>query len=477
MKTCFQPVPRVVSALLAAAAVFILPCALADDHYAARNGQTPIAPYTTWVTAASSIQDAVNAATTNDTVWVGPGRYTVPTNSVFYIGTNVVYIDKPLTLRGSSGSYSDTIIDGSGTNRGVAAVYRTSVAGTRIVIDGLTVSNCFATNSGGGILFDSFDYALAGVVQNCNVSDNTVAWGSNSYIWLPPASRGGGICSYSRQMSNGTAQLILSNCVVRNNKALSRGPIGDDLGVGGGVAVRSSGLKNFYNCLFENNSAGGGGAVYIYAGTQNTIENCVIRSNRAISAGNTAWVHGGGLYFSSGTHVLRNNLIHHNQSDGFGGGVSVAYGIGLLDDCTIVSNTAAATWGSGLNLSFTPQGAGLRVRNSIVYDNWKTNENIRMDGLGTNSFFTNCCLSMTNSLSGSVTNILGTGNFTNAPLFIDVAGQNFRLRADSPCLNTGTNQAWMADSADLEGRARIRYGAVDMGACEVVYEGALFGIR
>ena len=93
----------------------ILPFAPADDHYAAQNGQAPGGTYTAWGIAASNIQDAVNAATTNDTVWVGAGRYTVPPNAVVWMGTNVVYIDKPMTLRSSNGVPATTIIDGGGS--------------------------------------------------------------------------------------------------------------------------------------------------------------------------------------------------------------------------------------------------------------------------------------------------------------------------------------------------------------------------
>jgi len=123
----------------------------AENLYVAQNGQAPESPYDTWAKAASSIQDAVDAATTNDTVWVGAGRYTAPANATNYGGTNVVFINRPLTLRSSNGVPATTIIDGEGTNRGIAMYYVSSSATNLLVIDGFTVCNCFATNTGGGI--------------------------------------------------------------------------------------------------------------------------------------------------------------------------------------------------------------------------------------------------------------------------------------------------------------------------------------
>ena len=56
-----------------------------------------------------------------------------------------------------------------------------------------------------------------------------------------------------------------------------------------------------------------------------------------------------------------------------------------------------------------------------------------------------------------------------------VAG-NYRLIANSPCINTGTNGNWMTNSYDRDGRTRIRYGTVDMGAYEKIYEGTIYRI-
>jgi len=43
---------------------------------------------------------------------------------------------------------------------------------------------------------------------------------------------------------------------------------------------------------------------------------------------------------------------------------------------------------------------------------------------------------------------------------------NLRLLANSPCINAGTNQAWMVGAFDLDGNPRIAGGRVDMGAYE-----------
>ena len=59
----------------------------------------------------------------------------------------------------------------------------------------------------------------------------------------------------------------------------------------------------------------------------------------------------------------------------------------------------------------------------------------------------------------------GTGNITNKPAFLDLAGGNLRLASNSPCLNAGDN-AFAPGATDLDGRARITGGTVDMGAYE-----------
>ena len=55
--------------------------------------------------------------------------------------------------------------------------------------------------------------------------------------------------------------------------------------------------------------------------------------------------------------------------------------------------------------------------------------------------------------------------FQDDPHFVDVAGGDFRLAADSPCIDAGDN-ACVVDAVDLGGNARIVNGKVDVGCYE-----------
>jgi hypothetical protein len=57
---------------------------------------------------------------------------------------------------------------------------------------------------------------------------------------------------------------------------------------------------------------------------------------------------------------------------------------------------------------------------------------------------------------------------------VSLAAGDYRLRGDSPCVNAGSN-AQVRFSTDVDGRARILLGQVDMGAYETVPE-PVFGI-
>jgi hypothetical protein len=76
------------------------------------NNATPTPPYTNWATAATKIQDAVNAAGDGDTVLVTNGTYML--SSQIAIAGGVV-------LR-SVGGWTNTIVDGNQATRCITAL-------------------------------------------------------------------------------------------------------------------------------------------------------------------------------------------------------------------------------------------------------------------------------------------------------------------------------------------------------------------
>jgi len=211
---------------------------------------------------------------------------------------------------------------------------------------------------------------------------------------------------------------VLTNCMIRGNSATQ----------GGGVQ-----FGTLYDCTLSGNSAdlGGGAAgqaVWMLPNTPCVLYSCTLTGNRA--------GRGGGSHAST----LYNCLLTGNSARESGGGASAS----TLFNCTVVANSAESS-GGGL----APRSAiGYCWNyNSIVYFNHAPREpNYRLiDGKTSILRFEHCCTSPLPE---------GLGNITADPRFVDAGAGDFRLRADSPCLNAGFN-GYPVGATDLDGRPRI----------------------
>ncbi len=378
------------------------------------NGTNDVPPFTNWSTAATSIQAAVDVAVDGDRVLVADGVYATG-GQVLYGVTNRVSIARALTVESVNGP-ATTIIQGFLDQGRMGPIFspncvRCAYLTNGAALIGFTLTNGAASDSGngGGVYCES----QAALVTNCLLVSNSVP------------NLGGGAC-------NGT----LLNCTFAGNSG----------GSGGGAygSVLS-------NCTFLVNSSGfyGGGA------DSSTLWNCTLSTNRAFLGGgagrsdvnncqlfgNVAEGEGGGGARDS---TLNNCLLVGNDGGRFGGGACHS----ALNNCTVVGNFAS--WAGGVDQ--------IALTNCIVYDNTAefTNPNTR------DSTLDHCC----------TTPETGPGCITNAPLFIDAAAGNFRLATNSPCINGGNNGVVNA-SADLDGNARIKGGAVDIGAYEFQAPGSI----
>lgn len=436
--------------MMAALLTGVLPCVFAD-YYVAKNGQIPAGPYTSWSTAASNIQDALNQAGINDTVWVGAGQYTVPPDATNYYGSlNVAYINKPLTLRSSNGVPSETIIDGGGTNRGVF-IYYAATTTNRFLVEGFIITNCCALTNGGGIMVQPVDRAWTGVVQRCLIADNR-------------ATNGAGI--YCRPTSKNTAfTLIVSNSVIANNRVATSG-------YGAGIFVYNVGSLRVADSTLEGNlSTNAAAGIFDYNSTL-LVENCIIRNNRVDGLGIPSnQTGGGGIRLDTCVAALYNTLIYNNFSYNEGGAIRIQNNNPNLSlyNCTIAGNSGATHGAVSISSAV---GMNFRVVNTVIYSNYN---DLNIPSAATTD---PALLSFTNSC---VTNyaLAGSGNLTNAPGFADFAGRNLRLAANAPCVNRGLNQAWMAGAHDLDNRSRIdRFsGMADIGCYECLPCGVMFKVR
>ena len=261
----------------------------------------------------------------------------------------------------------------------------------------------------GGALYSTWSELL---VRDVVLRDSMADYGGGGYFSK------GHVTLESLRVSNnqalqgggihGDGDTVLSNSVFMANSASNWGG-----GTYGGA---------LYNCTLTGNSAGigGGGA------EEGTLYNCTLTDN------NASW--GGGVYYST----LYNCTLTENTAENGGGGAEG----GVFYNCTLMGNHAFR--GGGVYY------AGLF--NCIIYYNTAS------DGAnGYSGTFTYCC---------TVPHPGGAGNITNEPMFAYLAGGNLRLLSNSPCVNAGTNQDWMVDAVDLDGRPRILGGRVDMGAYE-----------
>jgi len=243
----------------------------------------------------------------------------------------------------------------------------------------------------------------------------------------------------------------VTNCIITGNTAYY---------LYGGSEGGGAYSGTLLNCIISNNLARNGGGV-----SQSSLANCQIIGNS--TGGQAVSGNGGGAYMCR----LTNCVVSKNWAGYYGGGAASSTLVGC-----IISDNFCADWGTGgaqgctlinctvVNNTGRVGGVSGTAKNSVIYYNSNTISYLLPNGSGN---FTNCCITPLPALPMNS----GWNNFTNPPLFVDLAGEDFRLQSNSPCINAGnnfylTNFPVLGPRLDLDRNTRISGGAVDLGAYE-----------
>jgi parallel beta-helix repeat protein/predicted outer membrane repeat protein len=220
----------------------------------------------------STIQAALDAAISGDTVIVRDGTYTGSGNK------NLDFGGKAITVKSQNGALNCTI----NCQNSDRAFYFHNSEGSDSVVDGFTIKNGSA--AGGGAIYCG---------SNCNITIMACIITGNS------ATNGGGICCY------GSDPAII-NCIIANNTASSDG---------GGLYCNYS-EATITNCTVADNSASR------YGGGLACLNRPGVTLNNTILWGNSAPTNGNQLY-AVNTTVTLNYCDYANGTGDVGGSGTV----------------------------------------------------------------------------------------------------------------------------------------------------------
>jgi len=368
-----------------------------------------------------TIQAAVGAPESGDTVIMLPGTYTGPGNR------DIDFKGQAITVQSIDPNdpnvVAATIIDCERQGRGF---YLKGCSGA--TISGLTITNGLAER-GGGICCEDSQITL----YKCHIQGNATLDGlpGSCTPWSPGQHGGDGGGLY---LSSGSARII--SCEVTSNTTGNGGAgspacysyspsssgytYGGDGGYGGGIACRNNSVLEIEDSVVAGNTTGqggcAGGTASVGAGGKGAgifcdkssllnMRNCSISRNTAGRGGRGpigSWSFGGGIYCSSGTvvdsqfhdnraetwpksggvsacaggmyidggnMVVSNSLFSGNMAgdpnvlSSYGGALCISAGAHTISNCTFDDNHAK--WGTALDC----RGGTLELRDSRFFDN------------------------------------------------------------------------------------------------------------
>ncbi|MHC4474852.1 MAG: S8 family serine peptidase [Planctomycetota bacterium] len=279
------------------------------------------------------------------------------------------------------------------------------------ILEALTITNgstLAARSNGGGILCTG-DSSPA--IVNCIITGNK-------------AVDGGGIAC------NGNNSVFIDNCIISDNYAAA---------VGGGMCLRN-GSQTIIDCIISGNYVVDYGCGIFTGGSSNqTFINCIISNN--LGWGRAIDCHGSSVR-------LLNCLI----SDNSWGGIRLSSETVEISNCTTAGNENYSGYGEGIYFDSSYVTISATISNSIIYDG------IYDDDVSLEITYSN--------VKGGWE---GEGNIDADPCFVSGQDGDYHLLSSSPCIDAGDpNYEPRPNETDLDGRPRVLFGRIDIGAYEAL---------
>ncbi len=421
------------------------------------------------------IQDAIDASSDGNVVFVRPGTYV----------ENIDFTGKAILVRSEQGPET-TVIDGN--QSGSVVTFKNGEC-KRSVLQGFCVTNGSGQGAsyGGGVFCESSSPTITGNIIARSTAEN----GGGIYCYLASPLITDNLIARNRATTGAGMYCYFSSPVIEDNRVRKNQA---DL-QGAGILCRESSPRISKNTVSENfsdSTAGGismaacsptftdnvvsgnvaewlAGGIELRAIYSGTISGNVVSGNSAIGNSASKGGYGGGLYCSRITLTMANNVIFSNSSKDVGGAIY------CMDNCDleIINGTIFDNVSDEGGGGFYCRGSSITIANTIMWANKapQGREGYLNDYYGLPSTFQASFSALRGGQSAihvepGCTLHWGSGMIDVDPRFVEPAAGDLHLRFDSPCKDVGDGTVPDLPSLDIEGDPRIAGSDVDMGADE-----------
>jgi len=447
---------------------------------------------TSWTDAYKELELAILNSVVGNELWVAQGTYRPTIVDNFNMKASVAiyggFAGNETSREQRDWINNETILMPS--SGGSSSTKHVIIGANNATLDGFTITGGNYTEGGG-----MYNYQTSPIVTNCKFTGNTAG------------TSGGGMYNYQSNPK-------INNCTFVENSGEEGGGIynnnssaeitgctfiGNIAGPGGGGIYNVQSNVIIMKCQFINNESMQGSGLLNFYESQSIVYDCTFERNISLPddsiLGN----------FNSSPKIINCKFIDHLNGDG-SGMLNRTTSNPILINCIFIGKWQEESPDVAM---FNVDRSSPTIINCTFFNNSSIYGVCILNLDNGNPILSNCILwgkSLTigplianynsitqvtySNISGGWT---GEGNINQNPLFLDSDNGDFRLMADSPCIDTGDNNSVPADSLDLDGdgnttekipfdlagRQRIRDGncdgqtVADMGAYEFYLIGDL----